>query len=563
MVEIFFIGSSFTAIISATTCTSGGSGTTLCTGTIVATASGGSSSYTYQVVDTFGVLQNPLALCIGYYSVTVTDTVYGCTDSISDVTIGYAGCTDPLTMNYDPNATCDDGSCVACLNGCLDDGCCTDGTVNVVGTPCPNGTVPGTETWHLCPTTGVDCTTTTLSYNSPYLLYISGLTAVNLYASANRDDGSCIYRNCLDPTSGNYNYTGDAPALRLDCIGDGPTGSTIGDTSCCCYGTSPMPPYLPCCLPGNTSVPDIIFETFIEAKSWYTCATSPSGEVVNDCICPITHMDPKGISITSLVGIEGFVNLTQLVCSSNLLTSLDLTGNVFLTTLYTQYNLLTSIDISTCILLYRLDCYSNQLTSLDVSTNVVLNQFRCDSNQLTSLDVSNNVALSYFRCDSNQLTSLDVSTNVGLSTFLCNSNQLTSLDVSTNTNLSFLWCQSNQLSSLDVSSNTALTTLSCYSNQLTSLDVSNTTALTNLFCGINQLTTIDVSDSTSLNQLQCNNNNLTVINLGSGITISGFLLQATGNPGMVIKVGSAARVTLANSVFIPGTNFDVGTTITI
>jgi hypothetical protein len=63
--------------------------------------------------------------------------------------------------------------------------------------------------------------------------------------------------------------------------------------------------------------------------------------------------------------------------------------------------------------------------------------------------------------------------------------------------------------------------------------------------------------------LQCNNNNLTVINLGSGITISGFLLQATGNPGMVIKVGSAARVTLANSVFIPGTNFDVGTTITI
>jgi hypothetical protein len=63
--------------------------------------------------------------------------------------------------------------------------------------------------------------------------------------------------------------------------------------------------------------------------------------------------------------------------------------------------------------------------------------------------------------------------------------------------------------------------------------------------------------------LQCNNNNLTVINLGSGITISGFLLQATGNPGMVIKVGSAARVTLANIEFIPGTNFDVGTTITI
>jgi hypothetical protein len=552
----------FTAIISATTCTSGGSGTTLCTGTIVATASGGSSSYTYQVFNG-GVLQNPLALCLGDYNVIVTDTVHSCTDSISGVTIGYAGCIYPTMMNYDPNATCDDGTCIACNMGCMDDGCCTDGTVNIVGTPCPNGLSPGANLWHLCETyVGPACYSPPgPSYNSPFILFLSGVTTYNYMAINNMDAGNCVYYNCLDTTAGNYNFS---PLSPFDCTGGTPVFPAVGNTYCCCYGTTPMPPHTPCCLPGNTSVPDIIFETFIESRVWYTCATAPSGEVDNDCICPITFLDPKGINITSLVGIEGFVNLEQLFCSGDLITSLDLTGNVFLTQVAAETNLLTSIDISTCILLYYLWCHNNQLPTLDVSTNVLLTNLNCSNNLLTTLDISTNTVLSSLKCHSNQLTSLDVSTNTALVTLFCNDNQLTSLDVSTNTALIDFKCYSNQLTSIDVSTNTSLLYLNCHDNQLTSLDVSTNTSLLYLYCKDNQLTTLDVSTNTSLLQVTCQNNQLTSIDLGSTINLTASLLTAMNNgPGMVVHVGTVGRVATANLVFASGVNFDVGTIIAI
>jgi len=60
------------------------------------------------------------------------------------------GCTDPTQFNYDPNALCDDGSCIPALEGCLDP------------------------------------------------------LAENYYAAANIDDGSCLYPGCIDPSACNY-----------------------------------------------------------------------------------------------------------------------------------------------------------------------------------------------------------------------------------------------------------------------------------------------------------------------------------------------------------------------
>ena len=552
----------FGAIISATTCTSGGSGTTLCTGTIVATASGGSSSYTYQVFDSLGVLQNPLALCLGEYKVTVTDTAWGCVDSISGVTIGYAGCTFYTNTNYDPNATCDDGSCIPCGYGCMDDGCCTDGTLNLVGSPCPNGSGPGT-TWHLCPTVSGPCWAPPgPSYNSPFLLFLSGVTTYNYNATKTIDAGICIYYNCLDTTSGNYNFASPSP---FDCIGGMPVFPAFGDTRCCCYGTTPMPPHDPCCLSGNTSVPDVIFENFIESQVWYTCATSPVGEVVNDCICPITYFDPNSLSISSLVGIEGFVNLEQLYCSDNLLTNLDVSNNTALTILNCSTNGLTGLSVSNNTDLTSLRCELNNLTSVDVSANTALFQLYCYSNQLTSIDVSTNIALGRLKCSDNQLTSLIVSANTALGLLHCDDNQLTSLDVSANPALYYLVCSNNPITSLDVSANTAIKFLYCNFNQLTSIDgLSNKTALLYVYCAGNQLTSLDVSTNTSLMQVSCDQNQITSINLGSTIDLNTFSLQAMNNaPGMVVHVGTAGRVTTANLVFTAGVNFDVGTIIAI
>ena len=93
-----------------------------------------------------------------------------------------------------------------------------------------------------------------------------------------------------------------------------------------------------------------------------------------------------------------------------------------------------------------------------------LTNLNCSSNQLTSLDVSANTALTSLNCSSNELTSLDVSANKLLTNLNCNSNGITSLDVSANTALTDLNCNVNKLTSLDVSANTALTSLNCASN---------------------------------------------------------------------------------------------------
>ena len=129
-----------------------------------------------------------------------------------------------------------------------------------------------------------------------------------------------------------------------------------------------------------------------------------------------------------------------------------------------------------------------------------------------------------------------------------------------------LWCSGNQLTTFDVSQNTALTELVCHNNQLTSLDVSQNTALTILWCHDNQLTTLDVSSNTALTYLSCHGNQLTSLTLGTGIDLNNLNLDCMGYTNLVIHVGTAGRVALAQSLFFPGSNpqtISFGTTFAI
>jgi hypothetical protein len=76
----------------------------------------------------------------------------------------------------------------------------------------------------------------------------------------------------------------------------------------------------------------------------------------------------------------------------------------------------------------------------------------CSSNQLTSLDVSNNNLLAVLNCAGNQLTSLDVSYNVALADLTCNFNQLECLNVKNgnNTNMTCYASYNPNLSCIEV-----------------------------------------------------------------------------------------------------------------
>lgn len=194
-------------------------------------------------------------------------------------------------------------------------------------------------------------------------------------------------------------------------------------------------------------------------------------------IAAVESMDVSGSGIADLKGIEYFTSLTELDCSGNSLTSLD---------------------VSPCTALQKLDCMDNQLTSLVLGSKPDLYILQCAYNQLSCLDLSQCPALTGMTCSDNPLTDLDVSQCAALEGLEFWETAITRLDVSRNTALTFLSCPGNQLESLVLSP--SLTHLECYQNQLTSLDVSRCTALEYLRCDNNQLTSLDLA-GTSLHEV--------------------------------------------------------------
>ncbi len=149
-----------------------------------------------------------------------------------------------------------------------------------------------------------------------------------------------------------------------------------------------------------TRIPDLNFENKLIALG--IDSGTVDGQVLTSKIASVTTLDVQNSFISDLTGIQGFSALTYLTCTSNQLTSLDITKNTALTHLDFRDNQLTSLDVSNNKALLALDCRNNQLTSLDVSKNTALGVLNCFMNKLTSLDVSKNTALIYLVCSYNQ-----------------------------------------------------------------------------------------------------------------------------------------------------------------
>ena len=165
--------------------------------------------------------------------------------------------------------------------------------------------------------------------------------------------------------------------------------------------------------------PDEKFRSYLLGKDY-----GKDGQLMRSEIVAIKYIDVSSRHIQNLKGIEHFTALTELLCYSNSLKSLDVSKNTVLTSLICSFNELTSLDVSENRVLTRLQCRGNQLKSLDVSKNTNLTELSCQENQLKSLDVSKNTALEILECQNNQLTTLDLSKNTKLRWLECYQNQI-------------------------------------------------------------------------------------------------------------------------------------------
>jgi len=172
--------------------------------------------------------------------------ILGCTDSNADsgydsnnqnITVdtnptscGYEGCTDPNQLGYDPNANTDDGTCVAVVNGCMDE------LFNAAGLPVYNyNDAANVQLVDSCVAWVYGCTQSNAinhndnaTFNDGSCLFsnsgCTSLSACNYDFDANVDDGSCVV--CEDVAANNY---------------DGNTNTNVCvDNSGCLYCNVPM-----------------------------------------------------------------------------------------------------------------------------------------------------------------------------------------------------------------------------------------------------------------------------------------------------------------------------------
>lgn len=155
--------------------------------------------------------------------------------------------------------------------------------------------------------------------------------------------------------------------------------------------------------------------------------------------------------ITSLKGIEAFLNLKRLYASGNGLTNIDLSNNVLLDTINLSSNSLTSIKgLSRINNLKWLSLSYNYFTEFSIDNSSVQNILMSD-NDLVSFDVSKVPNLKSVLLTLNKIEALDFSSNTLLRTLVFSANKIKNLNLNKNVNLEYIYGSSNLLTDFDVS----------------------------------------------------------------------------------------------------------------
>ncbi len=310
----------------------------------------------------------------------------------------------------------------------------------------------------------------------------------------------------------------------------------------------------------TTSIPDPNFEQAL-IDLGIDSDGQVNGSVATEDITPVTSLDVSSRNIQNLTGIEGFSNLEDLDCSSNLLQSLNLSNNVNLQSLictgnqidalslrdnpeltylgagnnrigglnlsdnpkleqvFLDENLLTTLNVKSNVNLKVLDCSANLLQTLNVTDNKLLEQLDFSSNSIPTIDLYENFYLAYLDISDNPLTSIILFNLIRLREFHAEGNDLlTRIDFNqTHAPLEYISCHDNEnLAVIDVRGTSALQYLNCSGNQLAELDLSQNAFLESLYCQDNKLTTLDLSLNDKLAFVRCDGNLLEEFNLKNG-----------------------------------------------
>ena len=149
--------------------------------------------------------------------------------------------------------------------------------------------------------------------------------------------------------------------------------------------------------------------------------------------------------------IDSLFSLYKLQCNTNNITNLNLSGNPSLIELWCWDNQLDNLNLSNNIYLGYLKCGGNNITSLDLSM-MDLYELSCQNNAISTIDLENNYSLKSLICYNNNLQNINLSDNYSLISLNVGnvssqpsiySNNLNSLDLSNNCNITTFYSKGN------------------------------------------------------------------------------------------------------------------------
>ncbi len=391
---------------------------------------------------------------------------------------------------------------------------------------------------------------------------------------------------------GSVGVVGDQLTFNCDSIGTNSIQLLVEDpygnrASCTAQITITNPfENIASCIDGvlNTYVPDDNFEQALIDLGHDVGPLDDQVPTIN--IASLSTLDIASKGIADLTGIEGFISLTSLNVSNNVLSTADFSNNTLLHTLDISGNAFNSMDDSTLNQLAELYASGCSFTELDFSNNTVLTHLDLSNNNLNRLYIKNgtNTQLQLFKTINNPaLECIEVQDvtfmesnfsnfidghsrfsnncfydytyvpdnafeqaliDLGLDDFrndyVLTSNiiGLTSLEVSSRNikdltgieafvSLTTLDVSDNLLTTIDISNNIDLDVLNVSNNTLNALDVTYLIKLGTLNASDNSLALLDVSNCVSLLQLDVSSNSLTALDISKNTALT--QLNVSGN----------------------------------
>ncbi len=233
----------------------------------------------------------------------------------------------------------------------------------------------------------------------------------------------------------------------------------------------------------STALQAVLGAENVKLENGYAVMTKEFAESVE------TIEIPSGeYTITSLNGIEYFINLKRLSCPRTGLTECNLSKNTKLESVAVWDNSLTTLDLGNQASLFDINCaQNNTLQTLKINENARLKYLIIDDTNLQSLAISHPETVWQLACSRTPLN-LNLTQFTGMQILYCSGNKLTTINLTTEQKkqLINLECDSNSLTSLNLSEYPNLRDLSCWRNLIETLDITPLGNLQSLRCGNQQ-----------------------------------------------------------------------------